>query len=342
MQENLPSVYINLMGHYHPENRVGNDFFDHLGIDSDAAWIEDRTGIESRRSVMRPEDILRMHRGETDLEGLRREGKFASIASLAEKAWELLQKRAESLPNSVADDIDALICGTSIPDYDIPANACTISAALGLSCPSFDTNSACSSFVVDLHVAKALVASGAHHRIALFNPERYSLRVNYEDRSSCVLFGDGCAATIVSDKATEHSFLVLDTLVASDPSGYDLVQIPESGRFSQNGKAVQKFAISKTLEATRAILDRNQLHPNDISYFTGHQANLRMISSAAERLGLSREKHLYNVDRFGNQGAAGAPAVLSEHWERFNRGDLVVVAVVGSGLTWGACLLKRL
>ena len=103
---------------------------------------------------------------------------------------------------------------------------------------------------------------------------------------------------------------------------------------------MQKFAISQTLKATQVILERNKLTIDDIAFFTGHQANLRMVQSVATRLGLSAEQHLYNVDKYGNQGAAGAPAVLSANWERFQSGDLIVVTVVGSGLTWGSALLR--
>ena len=165
--------------------------------------------------------------------------------------------------------------------------------------------------------------------------------MNYEDRNSCVLFGDGCAAAVI-ESGDQEGLEVLDTYIASDPKDYELVKIPDGECFSQNGKAVQKFAISKTLEATRCILERNNLKPTDVDYFTGHQANLRMVSSAAERLGLDDSKHLYNVDEFGNQGSAGAPAVLSMNWDRFKSGDLIVIAVVGSGLTWGSALFRKI
>lgn len=330
-------TFIHAIGHYHPPEDVPNSFFDQLGIDSDAAWIEERTGIRSRRTVLQREDIIRLKTRDTSLEQLRAEGRIATIADIAEPAWKLLQDRA----GEQAVKPQAIICGTSIPDYDIPANACSIAARIGLQVPAFDTNSACSSFVVDMHVTRGLISSGLYESIAVFNPERYSLRTDFSDRSSCVLFGDGCSAALVSSIERPGSFEVLDTLVESDPSGYDLVKVPDSGYFSQNGKAVQKFAISRTIEATRTILDRNHLSPEDISYFTGHQANLRMVMSAAERLGLA-DKHLYNVDLFGNQGAAGAPSVLSMNWDLFKTGDKVVIAVVGSGLTWGSMLLQKL
>ena len=331
-----PEVYIHGMGHYHPETKLDNSFFDILDIGSDAQWVEDRTGIQSRRSVLLEEDLRLMKENKKSLSEIRSAGRVQTIADLAEKSWNNLISQHGAPRNP-----ELVICGTSIPDYAIPANACTISDRLGFTAPSFDANSACSSFVVDIHLARGLITSGLHNDIALFNPDRYSMRINFNDKNSCVLFGDGAACAFLSSSPKEGSLKLIDTTISSDPSGYDLVQIPDDGYFSQNGRAVQKFAISKTIEATRTILDQNELTPDDIQYFAGHQANLRMITSASERLGFSPDKHLFNVDEFGNQGAAGAPAVLSMNWNRFKRGDKIVVSVVGSGLTWGAALFER-
>ncbi len=332
----MSEIFIQSMGHYHPPTVIDNHFIDSLDIGSDAAWVKERTGIESRRSVMSPSDILAVKEGRETLSSLREKNKIASIAEIAKPAWEQLVQRAPSTPEP-----DMLICGTSVPDFDIPANACTIADAVGLDVISFDANSACSSFIIDLHIAKGLLLSAAQKEIAIFNPERYSLRVDFNDRNTCVLFGDGSAATLLSTKQENGGLKVLDTVIMSNPKGHDLVKIPDGQYFSQNGKAVQKFAITKTIEITRAILDRNRLSPEDIHYFTGHQANLRMIFSAADRLGFAPQKHLFNVNQFGNQGAAGAPAVLSMNWDKFQPGEKIVVAVVGSGLTWGAALLEK-
>lgn len=329
------AVYIHSMGHFHPESRLDNEFFDSLDIGSDAQWVEDRTGIKSRRSVLHSDDVLRLKSDEISLGGLRDEGRVMSLAKLAAQAWDVCKSRSVDMQKA-----DLLICGTSVPDYDIPANACTIASEIGVTCPSVDINSACSSFVMDLHVGRGLITSGMHQNIYLFTPERYSLRMNYNDKNSCVLFGDGAACATLSNKKVAGSLKVLDTFIESDPEGFSLVQIPDGGHFSQQGRAVQKFAISKTLEASRTLLDRNDLTPDDIQYFAGHQANLRMINSAADRLGFDESKHLFNVDQFGNQGAAGAPAVLSMNWDKFKTGDKILVAVVGSGLTWGAALLE--
>ena len=331
-----PEAYIHAMGHYHPETSLDNSFFERLDIGSDAQWVEDRTGIRSRRTVMSPEDIIALKEGRLDLKELFESGQVESIADIAEQSWSCMKDRYQD-----SMDPDLVVCGTSIPDYAIPANACTISDRLGLKTASFDANSACSSFVVNVHLTRGLVHSGLNEKVAIFNPERYSMRINFNDKNSCVLFGDGSACAYLSNEAKEGSLKVIDTLIVSDPEGYDLVKIPYFGHFSQNGRAVQKFAISKTIEATRAILDRNQLTPDDVQYFAGHQANLRMITSASERLGFDSSKHLFNVDEYGNQGAAHAPAVLSMNWDKFKKGDKIAVAVVGSGLTWEPHFSRR-
>ena len=307
-------AYITCTGDYHPPTVLDNSFFDQLDIDSSAQWVEDRTGIKSRRSVLSPEDIVRLKTKEVSLEQLREENRVPTIADIAEKAWQRLTTRNQP------KNIDLVICGTSVPDFDIPANACSIAARLNLDSVAFDINSACSSFVVNVHAARSLIANGSFQDIAIFNPERYSLRMDFSDKSSCVLFGDGCAATTLSSKASEGSLKIIDSFIDSDPSGYDLVKIPDGKSFWQNGRAVQKFAITRTIEASKKILERNSLGPEHISYFTGHQANLRMISAAAEKLGFKNQQHLFNVDQFGNQGAAGAPSVLSQNWHRFESG----------------------
>ncbi len=330
-------VVITGLGHFHPPNLIENSFFSQLDIGSDSQWVAERTGINSRCSVLSPEDLLSLRRREKSLRCLREEGRVMTIAQMGKSAWKCLEQRdAEGL-----HQLEALSCGTSVPDFDIPANACTIAAEIGAQCFAFDVNSACSSFVVNLHIAKSMIQSGSLKKMALFIPERYSLRLDYTDKSSCVLFGDGCAAATLQLDGSS-GFELIDTIVTSSPEKHNLVQIPTDGYFYQNGKAVQKFAITKTIAITHEILEKNQLSIGDIDYFVGHQANLRMLSSAAKKLGFSDSQHLFNVDTYGNQGGAGAPSVLSMNWDQFKSGDLIVVSVVGSGLTWASALLRKL
>jgi 3-oxoacyl-[acyl-carrier-protein] synthase-3 len=325
------------MGHFHPEHTLDNAFFDRLDIGSSAAWIDEATGIQSRQSVLHPDDVIRLRRGEVTTHALRAQGKILPIADMAAGAWPLASERARL----DSPGLDTMICGTSIPDYDIPANACVISARLGACCPSFDVNSACSSFVVNLAVARGLIASGASRAIAIANPERYSTRVDFTDRANCVLWGDGCAMSVVEATTSKPGLRVLDLVVQSSPESYQHVRMPVGEWFQQNGRAVQKFAVTRTVSITEEVCARNDMTPKDLRYFIGHQANLRMLESVIANLGLDPSRHLTNVATRGNQGGAGAPAVLSTHWDQFERGDRIAVAVVGAGLTWGAALLEK-
>lgn len=341
MDSKKPRIALTSMGHYHPPTVLDNHFFDSLDIGSTATWIQEVTGIESRRSVLTVEQIRDLRSGKSTTTMLRTAGAFASIAAMAEAAFPLLIERRGTAGTV---DFDLAVCGTSIPDFDIPANACAISARLGLHCPSIDINSACSSFVANVHACRGLLQAGMHRRSLIFNVERYTTRVDFSDRSSAVLWGDGAtvASLEVIDTGTSKGLELIDSSIYSDPAGCDQVKIPESGFFSQNGRAVQKFAITRSVESTRDILSRNGLSTQDVTYFIGHQANLRMLASAVKTLDLRPDQHLYNVNLFGNQGAAGAPAVLSQNWQRFQPGDLIVVSVVGAGLTWGALLFRAL
>ncbi|MDE3269077.1 MAG: ketoacyl-ACP synthase III [Pseudomonadota bacterium] len=329
-------LLITAMGHYSPPNIISNDFFASLGIESSSDWIEERTGIKSRAMVLTPQQIRTLKDGGT-LASLRADESFAGdIAAFA-------QASIATLAENFQQGKWLLICGTSVSDWCIPANACAIAAKIGLAGVAVDLNSACSSFVVNLHFARQMLLGGTVAKILVTNPERYSLRLNYNDRSSCTLFGDGSACAVLQggDDDVNSGLEIIDTEIYSLPAEYNKVVIPDEGIFWQQGKAVQKFAITRTLAATRKILQRNAYTVNDINYFIGHQANKRMLDAVVERLELESGQHLSNVVEFGNQGAAGAPTVLAQNWQRFRVGDLIVVTVVGAGLTWGSALLRR-
>jgi 3-oxoacyl-[acyl-carrier-protein] synthase III len=336
----MKKTFITSMGHLVPKTELTNDFYETLDIDTTADWISSRTGIESRKSVLEKETILDLRHKRTTIRDLHVENKLPTLATMAAPAWDMLTSRK---PSITKDSIDLVLCGTSVGDWEIPAAACVIAGELEISGAAFDTNSACSSFVADLHVSRGLIGIEAHSSAAIFNIERYTTRVDYSDRNSAVLFGDGATVAHIqaSDEPIPGSLEVIDTVMHSDTKGYHLVGIPMFQMFRQNGAAVQKFAVTRTVEVTKEIMKRNQLDPDNVSYFIGHQANLRMLKSAVTKLGIDTPKHLHNVSTNGNQGGAGAPCVLSENWEKLNKGDLVIVSVVGSGLTWGATLLKK-
>ena len=336
----MKKIFVTAMGHMTPETVLDNKFFESLEIDTNEHWITERTGIKQRLSVMDQETIRALRAGSVTMMDLHRDGKLPTLGMMAKEAWNHLQTRRPDVKNN---ETDLVLCGTSVSDWEIPAAACAIAGDLCLSGAAFDTNSACSSFVADLHVARGLMAIEAHYKAAIFNVERYTSRVDYADRNSSVLFGDGGTVALVesSGSSIEGGLEVVDTIIHSDTTGYDLVGIPMYQMFRQNGAAVQKFAVKRTVEVTREILDKNKILPEEIAYFIGHQANLRMLKSAATKLGIAEEKHLFNVESRGNQGGAGAPTVLSENWDKYSSGDLIVVSVVGSGLTWGSALLRK-
>lgn len=327
------------LGHFFPETTIDNEFLESLDIGTTPEWIEQRTGIRTRYSVLDRDDITAIRDKTETNDSLRAKNRIPSLADMMEAPWIQALDRAglSQSPNVV----DVAIGGFSVPDTDIPANACLIADRLGLEATAFDVNSSCTSFVVDIHVARAMMSTGMAQKMAVFNGERYTTRVDYSDRTSCVLWGDSATCAIVGNADSDEGLEVLDSIVGSESSGAELIKIPDSGFFVQDGATVQKFAIKKSIEITHEILSKNGLGVEDIHYIVQHQANLPMIASTCRILGIPEDKHLYNVDTRGNQGACGCATVLSENWERFNTDDLIVVPVVGAGLTWGALLLKR-
>lgn len=336
MQEQ--SIILTGIGHFFPETVLDNHFFEELDIGTTAQWIEERVGIKERRSILTREQIKDLRYARTDTKELRSQGHILSYGGMLRKPWLMALERSK-LSNDTA--LDLAIGGTSVPDWDIPANGCAAVGELGITSNSaFDVNSACSTFVVNLHVARSLMLTGQALRVGIFNAERYTTRTDYSDRSSCILFGDSASATILESNSKSHGLKLIDTMVESNAAGYIQVQLPTSGNFSQNGKAVQKFAVTKTISAAQSLMEKHKLSAGDISYFIAHQANLRMLTYAAEKLGFTQDQHLYNVETRGNQGATGAPTVLSEHWSRYKIGDYILMSVVGSGLTWGSALFQ--
>jgi 3-oxoacyl-[acyl-carrier-protein] synthase-3 len=330
-------VYLHSIGHYWPQTILTNQFFNELDIGSSDTWIEDRTGIRERRSVLGLDSVRALRRGETSIAKLIEEKKIEPLASMCKSAWGVALERCSQVPS-----FDTVIGGTSIPDDDVPASGCTVASEVGIGpCQAFDVSSACSTFVVQSHVVRGLMQSRMAERVAVFCGERYTLRQDFSDRRSSILFGDCAIAAMFGAEPLAGSMEVLDTFVQSDPSGASQINIPTGRFFYQNGPVVQKFAVTKTVESVKKLLERNRLNISDIQYFIGHQANYRMLVSVGQRLDLPESKHLHNVQLYGNQGGAGAPSVLSMNWDKFKAGDLVAIAVVGAGLTWGGMLLRK-
>jgi 3-oxoacyl-[acyl-carrier-protein] synthase-3 len=212
-----------------------------------------------------------------------------------------------------------------------------VAAELGIHATAYDLNSACSSFAVHLHYLRAMRPEALPDYVLVVNIENNTRTVDYNDRRTAVLWGDGTAAAVVSARVPSP-VRVRHSVVHSDPGGWNKVVIPAGGHFRQEGSAVQGFAIRKSVSTIGALAahiegDRGQL------MLIGHQANLLMLNAVCERAKIDPARHLRNVDEFGNCGAAGAPSVLSQCWDTLPRRCEIALVVVGSGLTWGGLLI---
>jgi 3-oxoacyl-[acyl-carrier-protein] synthase-3 len=235
-------------------------------------------------------------------------------------------------------DIGMVWAGGCSPQHTIPAEASKIAAELCIQAPVLDIGSACSTFAAQMHLAAGMRPENLPDYLLLISTENNTRTVDYRDRATAVLWGDGSSAAIVSPRVPSR-MRVVHTILASDPAGWDKVTIPTGGHFSQHGRAVQGFAIRRTAETLEALRSRSRRAPEHF-HFIGHQANLLMLQNVCERCGIPPERHHFNVAEYGNTGAAGAPCVLSQNWEDFREGDEIALVVVGSGLTWGGVLLE--
>jgi len=315
-------LYLHGIGHFHPENTIDNQFLESLDIGTSDQWIIERTGIRTRNTVLPISYIL---------ETRNRDARAADEASLYTNSQTSCRAAKMALDRAglSCSDIGLVVAGGSAPRMTSPAEACIIAQELGIEAPALDINSACSSFAVQMHYLRCMEPDSLPDFVLVVNPENLTRAVNYTDRNTAVLMGDCTNVAVVSSRVPARAS-VTHTLHKSDPSGWKKVTIPSAGHLSQDGSAVQNFAIRKTVTTIQDL----QPHVLGTPYFIGHQANLLMLRSASSRAGILPELHLYNVDRHGNCGAAGGPSVLSEHWERFHAGDEMLMALVGAGLTW--------
>jgi 3-oxoacyl-[acyl-carrier-protein] synthase III len=323
-------LYLHGFGHFHPENEIDNAFLESLDIGTNDQWIVERVGIKSRRTVL-PLDYIRATKNR-DLRAAP-EAALYSNAETGRRAGLMAIERAGLQPA----DVGMVVAGSCSPDTCIPSEASRIARALGLAVPAIDINAACSTFGAHLHFLDKMGAALPDH-VLIVQPENATRVVDFSDRSTAVLFGDATSAAVVSARVPARARAVYTTF-DTDPSGCDEVTIPRLGYFRQNGSAVQKFAIKKMGALLKDIEARLEGRRERLVY-VGHQANLTMLESVCRRAGVPPERHFSNVERFGNQCAAGAPTVLSQSWDRFQPGDVAAVAVVGSGLSWSSVQIE--
>ena len=300
-------------------------------VDTSDEWILQRTGIRERHIVD---------------EGV-------ATSDLAVEAARKAIERADLTP----DDIDFIVVGTTTPDMLFPSTACLVQDRLGANHAwGYDLFAACSGFTYALTTAAQLVSAGGSKHALVIGADVMSSIIDYTDRTTCVIFGDGAGAAVV-EATDEQDIGIIDFENYIDGSGGGALCMPAGGSrmpastdtvskrmhyVKQDGQAVFKFAVRNTEEACRRILDRNRVRPDEIDLLVSHQANRRIILSAAEKLGVPEEKVVINIERFGNTTAATIPLALNDAVDakRLKRGDLMLMVSVGAGFTVGSLLLR--
>ena len=329
------TLHLHGLGHFHPENEISNRFLEELDIGTTNDWIVERVGIRARRTAL-PLDYIRATRN-GDVRAAP-EAALYTNAQLGARAAELALARA----GIERARIGMVISGSSAPGVVCPAEAAFVAKELGLEVPSFDLNSACTTFLAQLFHLSLMHPERVPDFVLIVQTETLTSVVDYSDRNTAVLFGDAAAAAVVS-LCVPGRARVQHVHAQSSPQGADKVLIPRTGYFSQDGRAVQMFAIRRTREGYERIVEARRDDPEAEArplHFVGHQANLRVLEQVCERCGIAPELHHANVELFGNTGGASAPSVLSMEWEKWRAHDDVAVSVVGGGLTWARVLLR--
>lgn len=331
-------LYLHSLGHFHPPEVISNAFLESLDIGTDDAWIMRRVGIKNRHTVL-PLDYIRTTRNQRPEAAL--EAAMFTNAQTGAKAGAMALERAGLRPS----DIGLVLSGNCSTDECIPAEANRVAEAMNIDAPALEVATACSSFGSQLYFIEGMKPERLPDYVLLVCPENNTKVVDFTDRNTCILWGDASAAAVVSPRIPSP-WVVEHAILRGQPAGAQSVRTPRFGHFSQQGSEVQKFAIRRTEELFKdlcaAWLRDNAEHSKDNLRFVGHQANLRMLELVTERCQLSEKNHLFNVDRRGNVGAAGAPSVLSERWnDQEALGKAIALCVVGSGLTWSGVLLNR-
>ena len=319
---------ITCVGGYVPEYRLTNKILESM-IDTNDEWITSRTGISERRI-------------------LKGEG-LASSDMGAEAVKNILQKKGIS-----PEEIDCVICATVTPDMLFPSTANIICDKVGIkNAFSFDINAACSGFLFSLTTGASLIESGRYKNVIVVGADKMSSIVDYTDRTTCILFGDGAGAVLLQASKDENG--VKDSLLKTDGSGKPFLHMKAGGSFKpssietvmakehyiyQEGPTVFKFAVKGMADVSYALMERNNLTGDDIAWLVPHQANLRIIDATAKRIGLPKEKVMINIEKYGNTTAATIPLCLWDWEDKLKKGDNLIFAAFGGGFTWGATWVK--
>ncbi len=319
------------IGSYVPEKVMNNHDFEEI-VETSDEWIRQRTGIVERRIAAKDE----------------------ATSDLGIKAAEIALERA----GIDKDEIDAVICATLSPDhFCMPSTACIIAKGLGISnVMAFDISAACSGFVYLLSIAKSFIESGMKKNILIIGAEKISSIVDYTDRGTCILFGDGAGAAVISASENKNEAIV-DVHASSDGNYADLLITPGCGSrypirennikdklqyIKMSGNEVFKVAVKTLTKDVLDILKANNVKPEEIDLFVPHQANLRIIEAVRVKLNFPLDKTVFTISKYGNTSAASIPMAINDAYEsgRLKHGDLMLLDTFGGGFTWGSALVR--
>jgi 3-oxoacyl-[acyl-carrier-protein] synthase-3 len=319
---------ITAVGGYVPEYRLTNQELEKM-VDTNDEWIRTRTGVHERR-------ILK--------------GDGLASSDMAVEAVKEIFKKRKIHP----EEIDCVICGTVTPDMVFPATANILCDKAGMkNAFGFDISAACSGFLYSLTMGTSLIESGRYKKVLVVGVDKMSAIVDYTDRATCIIFGDGAGAVLL--EASQDECGIKDSILKSDGSGRSFLHMKAGGSLKpssietvtakehyvyQEGQTVFKFAVKGMADVSYELMQRNNLTADDIAWLVPHQANLRIIDATANRMDLPKEKVMINIEKYGNTTAATIPLCLWEWEKKLKKGDNIVLAAFGGGFTWGATWVK--
>jgi 3-oxoacyl-[acyl-carrier-protein] synthase-3 len=309
-----------------PETVLSNEDLAKM-VDTSDEWITSRTGIKERR--------------------IMKDGASSDMAAAAVK--QLLEKKGID-----PMEIDLVLCATVTPDYPFPSTANVVCDKVGMkNAWGYDLIAACSGFIYALSTGAQFIETGRHKKVIVIGVDKMTSILDYEDRTTCVIFGDGAGAVLL--EPNEEGLGVLDFILRSDGSGRQYLIQPAGGSacppshqtvedrmhfVKQEGKAVFKFAVTNMAEVSAEIMEKNNLKSEDVDWLVPHQANLRIIDATADRMGLPKEKVMINIQKYGNTTAGTLPLCLWDYESQLKKGDTLILSAFGGGFTWGAVYLK--
>jgi len=316
------------IGAYVPEDVITNEDLSKM-VETSDEWIMSRVGIKERHV-------------------LKGEGKGTSV--MGSKAVNMLLEKTNTKP----EEVDLIICATTTPDYPFPSTAALVAEACGIkNAFGFDLNAACSGFIFALEVGSNFIKSEKYKKVIVIGGDKMTSITNYSDRTTCTLFGDAAGAVML--EPTTEDVGIKDTLLHTDGVGIPHLQLRGGGSAHpasqetldknmhyvyQEGQVVFKHAVSRMADVSAEIMEKNNLSKDDIAWFVPHQANMRIIDAAANRMGITADKVMVNIHKYGNSSAGTIPMCLWEWESKLKKGDNIILAAFGAGFTWGSVYLK--